>query len=355
MTSNLAAFGDDAGTYSTDDTLVTTPTAHTMGARLSDYVLPKVPVSALIETGGRVHLYGNQSLGLLIGGAKQHGKLFNWRRPFFGAKHGIVHCVVAPGQDYAHHYARLVATACALVHIEPRVELEIPTPNDAVEFIDRWLPRDLARADVIILGYVEKLFAEGAGRWKSDPGFGWRQVSIGNCQVTLLGCEFSYWGDLAGALVTILAARYCASWVIYVGKLGALNPERVPNRYVATGVRSLVSSREVLWESGLNLNGPHGDQVLIAQRHITVPSTLDETRRWYVRHAPYSDVVDPEIGRMAEAARQATMRFDYLHVVSDNLSGNYVQGLYHEREFDVATNRLRCLTIIESILRRSFT
>ncbi len=355
MTIGSEPVSDGTGGYRRPESLATTPAAHTMGARLSEYVLPKVPVSALIETCGRVRVYGDQSLWLLLGGIKRQGKRFNWRRPFFTTRHGLLHCVVAPGQDYTHHYARLVATACELVEIPPRVIVDIPAPDQAVQFIDRWLPRQLPRADVIVLGYVERLFKSYPTTWATHTGFGWRSAVIGPTNVALVGCEFSYWGDLAGALVTVLAERGRASWVIYVGKLGALTPSRVPNQHVATGTRSYVAGREVTWGSHLDLGVGYGPILLTDQRHITVPSTFDETCTWHARHAAHFDVVDPEIGRMAHAAKQASIQFDYLHIVSDNLCGHYEQGLYDERAAAISASRQGCIAIIESILRRSFS
>lgn len=354
MTSEMP-IEDERYPPSTCDGLVTTPLAHTMGVRLADYVLPKVNVKGLIAARGRASIYSNQSLGLLIGGEKRVGKKFNWRRPFFVTKHGLMHCVTAPGHDYTYHYARLVSTACHLVGIEPTVEMELPRHDASVEFLDRWLPSELPACDVVVLGYVEHLFTDEISSWDLRPGFGWRCASVEKSKVMLLGCEFSYWGDLAGALVTVLAERKITPWIIYVGKLGALASDNAPNRYVATGCTSRVEERTVMWRSNLKLDSDRADdQVLTNQRHITLPSIIDETKAWYQKQVGSYDLVDPEIGRMAEAASLTEVQFDYLHIVSDNLSGYYVHGLYDERHLDIATSRLQCLTTIESILRRSF-
>lgn len=325
---------------------------HTMGSRLADYVLPKVPLRELAATGGRVRVYANQSLSLATGGVKRQGKRFNWRRPFFTTRNGTLHCVVTPGRDYTYHYARLLTSACALADLEPNVTVENPHPGQAAAFVDRWLPTILPQAEVVILGYVERLFQHLPGSWVSGTGFGWRTARVGRTLVLLLGCEFSYWGDLAGALVQTLAARQRARYVIYVGKLGALQPGPAPNRCVATGSSSSVAGELVQWQSQLELaDAPAA--VLTGQRHVTMPSTLDETQSWYADAIRRFDLVDPEIGRMAAAARQAGVGFDYLHIITDNLSGKYLHGLYDERSATIVTRRTECLKLVEEILYRS--
>lgn len=333
-----------------------TRAGHTMGDRLGDYVLPKVPIAMLFEGfegKGRAEVYGNQSLGLLTGGAKRDGKRFNWRRPFFTYRHGLLHCVAAPGRDYIYHYGRLVATACGLAGLSPDIGMQPPAPDAAVEFVRRWLPTELPTVDVMVLGYVERLFTDSISAWSCQPGFGWKTSTVGRARVGLLGCEFSYWGDLAGAVVTVLAERKRTSWVVYAGKLGTLTAGIVPNVFVATGTTSFVEGRQVVWQSRLNLESPDA-MLLTGQTHITVPSTLDETREWYEENVSRFDVVDPEIGRMAVAANDAGVKFDYLHIISDNLCGHYAEGLYDERVRDVTIKRQRCLVMIESVLRRSF-
>jgi hypothetical protein len=93
--------------------------------------------------------------------------------------------------------------------------------------------------------------------------------------------------------------------------------------------------------------------VLVDQQHVTVPSIVDETTAWFASAAGRYHLVDPEIGHMAAAANAAGVAFDYLHIVSDNLTGRYTAGLYHERSPAIRADRLRCLNLIENTLTRS--
>ncbi|WDZ93568.1 hypothetical protein [Nocardiopsis sp. HUAS JQ3] len=328
------------------------PAGHTMGKRLADYVLPKVPVDLLTATNGRAWVYPNRSLSFLLGGDKREGKRFNWRRPYFTVADRVLHCVVPPGRDYAHHYTQLIRAACALTGLPADVTTEPPAPGQGLEFMDHWLPARLPASDRVILGYVEPLLRDRTTDWTHRPGFGWRTARVGNTTVLLLGCEFSFWGDLAGDLVTALAARGHTGGVVYVGKLGGLQPDMAPNTLVVTGTTTRIEGHRLTWNSALNLTQAPAT-LRSGVRHATVPSVLDETRTWFEAHRADFDVVDPEIGHMARAATTAGAPFDYLHIVTDNLCGTYQHGLYGERAAPVATGRRRCLHDIETILHRS--
>ena len=137
-------------------------------------------------------------------------------------------------------------------------------------------------------------------------------------------------------------------------KLGTLRPGLEPNQWVATGSTSSVEGRTVSWTSRLAIAAGREPRLLVEQRHVTLASTLDETVSWYETAADEFDLVDPEIGQMAVACTDAGIGFDYLHVVSDNLTGEYASGLYEERAHGVREARLERLRLIESLLIQSF-
>lgn len=109
---------------------------HTMGERLPDYVLPKIPLDLLTAARGRAWVYPNRSLAFLLGGDKRVGKRFNWRRPYFTLADGVLHCVVPPGQDYTHHYAELLRAACAMTDLPAEINVEQPVPGQGLAFVD---------------------------------------------------------------------------------------------------------------------------------------------------------------------------------------------------------------------------
>ena len=331
-----------------------TPDEHTMGRRLADYVLPKVPTERLTTAHGRAWVYPNRGLSFLLGGDKRQGKRFNWRRPYLTTVGDTLHCVAPPGHDYIHHYAELLRSACLMAGLpEGRVNVEPPTEGHGRAFIERWLPSELPAADLVVLGYVEALW-KNRGGWTHRPGFGWRTVRVGTATVLMLGCEFSFWGDLAGDLVSVLAQRTRTAGVVYVGKLGGLQPDMVPNTLVVTGTTTRLHDRPLAWNSFLDLTrAPRSVRPEV--RHATLASVLDETRTWLETHRADIDVVDPEIGHMARAATEGGVGFAYLHIVTDNLNGTHTHGLYAERSTPVTARRRRCLRDIETILTRSLT
>ncbi|WP_433683365.1 hypothetical protein [Nocardia sp. CA-119907] len=323
-----------------------------MGEQLHRYVLPKVPELDLSDVQA-IKVYGSPSLALLLNAKPLDTKLFNWRRPEFIRLGSFLHCVTSPGRDYTWHYAKLIATA-GLIRGEQRpVLLTQPKRYEMDWFIDRWLPHSLPDADVVVFGYVQQLFgreAEGVP-WNHCHGFGWKHIDVAGASVLLLGCEFSYWGDLAGSLTAAILRREITSWVLYVGKLGSLDPSLAPNQWLATGQSSVVDGVPFTWRGRLQYVRPTG-RMLRDICHVTMPSVIDETREWAVEASQSCQVVDPEIGQMGRAAVKAGASFDYLHLVTDNLVKDFDQGLYDERSKHVASQRKSLLLEAEQMIRR---
>ncbi|WP_330230567.1 hypothetical protein OHA40_32220 [Nocardia sp. NBC_00508] len=324
-----------------------------MGEQLHRYVLPKVPELDLRDVQA-IKVYGSPSLALLLNAKPLDSKLFNWRRPEFIRLGGFLHCVASPGRDYTWHYAKLIATAGLIRGQQRPVVLTQPRRYEVERFIDRWLPLSLPDADLVILGYVQHLFRQEAESvpWTHCHGFGWKRIEVAGATVLLLGCEFSYWGDLSGSLTAAILRRGITSWVMYVGKLGALDPSLAPNQWLATGQSSVVDGVPFGWQGRLQYVRPTG-RTLRDICHVTMPSVIDETREWAVEASQSSQVVDPEIGHMGRAAVKAGASFDYLHLVTDNLVKDFGQGLYDERLKRVASQRKSLVMEAEQMIRRS--
>lgn len=332
--------------------------AHTMGPLLSKYVLPKVPPRAVLTAAETVNIVYSSDIEDFRSVGKQGHKNFNWRRPRFVAEYdNQLTCILPPGQDYTHHYVELLKTAAQFYESELDFARPLLTTQEGLDFMRSLVREDLGSFDAVVLGYVEHLFVEGEVSWDVRRGVGYRTFDLNGFRILLIGFELSYWGDIGGQLVQVLAERGITDWVIYVGKLGALHADVVPNRTIATGSVSIVEGSEVSWVSRLIpevASDDAGITVLTGQVHATEPSTLDETVEWLRRNSARASLVDPEIGRMAAAARDAGITFDYLHVVSDNLSGGYEHGLFDEHFGEIKASRGRCLQLIERILVRSF-
>lgn len=311
---------------------------HTMGTALRRYVLPKVP-DWVLEDGRPVQVVAATSFLELA--ASKGNKLFNWRRPSFALAGGAVRCLVTPGTAYALHYGHLLATAATMRAKAVQVTAMLPAVEVARSFLRTSLP-PLPRADAIVLGYVERLQLGNTEEipWVRSPGWAWKLARVGGKSVVMLGCEFSFWGDIAGHLLAELFDRQATDWVLYVGKVGSMRTEVPPNRILASGTESLVDDHPVIWRGRLADTLPRDESVFLDARHVTVDSVIEETITWFERYSPTRDLVDPEIGHMGAAARDANMTFDYLHLVTDCLAKDYGFGLYDERSREVAHHRM---------------
>ncbi len=316
----------------------TDPVTHTMGAALERYVLPKVP-EWVLEGSRPVEVVAATSICDLAEG--KDSKLFNWGRPTFVAAGDTIQCRVTPGTAYVLHYGHLIATAATIRAKTVEVTVAPPAAEDARDFIRRSLPQ-LPPADAVAVGYVDRLHIGNAAEllWVSSPGWGWKLVRIGHKRVVLLGCEFSFWGDIAGHVLAELFDRQVTDWVLYVGKLGTMNASIRPNRMLATGTESLIDDLPVIWRGRLAEDLPD-DGVVHGARHVTVDSVVEETKNWFDRYALTYDLVDPEIGHMGAAARDAGATFDYLHLVTDCLATDYGVGLYDERSRSIVSRRMK--------------
>ncbi len=318
-----------------------------MGANLPRYVLPKVPIEH-IKSVARCTVSLGESVDDLSAGPKSELKRANYLRPRFSVLDGESRCVVAPGGDYQWHYARLVATAALIVGTQLVVELDVSEELEAKRrnFVGEGVNQTVEVEPICIIGDTTSLVATRGEdtEWLTS---GIRISRMGGCSV--VECSYSFWGDLCGEIVALLATRG-AEEIIYLGKLGALSAGLVPNRTLVTGNSSILPSGEnVLWDSPLSAFAAASNTVQVV-RHVTVPSVLDETLEWFERARLYSDVVDPEIGRAASVANLVGVRFSYLHIVTDHLGGDYRDGLYGERHPSVLQSRNSVRQVRDNIL-----
>lgn len=331
--------------------------SHTMGHLLPKYVLPKLPPREVLEKTQVVSIIHSLNIQDFISFGKSGHKKFNWRRPHFIHEEKHLKCIMPPGVDYTHHYVQLFETAAKFYGTQLSFQRPPLAPEQGLEFVRSLVRDDIEPSDVVILGYVEHLFAPSDLIWEVQNGIGYRTFSIGDFKILLIGFELSYWGDIGGHLIRVLAEKNVSEWVIYVGKLGALDQSVIPNRTVATGNISLLEGREISWKGRLNVDLSSIEteiHLLTGQTHVTEPSTLDESVEWLKEFSLRADLVDPEIGRMAVAATESGIAFDYLHIVSDNLAGGYEHGLFEEHFGEVKSSRRECLKLIEDILTQSF-
>ena len=192
---------------------------------------------------------------------------------------------VWPGHDYVYHYACIVANWVKLFAPNPckstpddagRVKTGQPpetgTETTEVAHVEYTLPSEEAcrgaldsaglfadgeldvRDKLVILGIVDRLRDLGLGDhletvfdefppWKPrGPYFSYTEGVVHGKLVVLLCAHFSIWSDIGGRLVTLLGEHGCTE-VIYVGKVGGVNPALRPNATLVTGCTSIVRCR----------------------------------------------------------------------------------------------------------------
>ncbi|MFF4969808.1 hypothetical protein ACH4UY_26445 [Streptomyces longwoodensis] len=329
------------------------PAGHTMThARLLRYLEIKVHHLIQDQDWDSIRVIGGYDRTAVISRYEKTGKLFNIERPT-AEIHGRDLIVKAfPGADYVQHYALIIATYLAMtgrpvgtVTYQPPEQEECRTALDALD-----LELD---GDLVIVGWGLQYLAPENGVWTRGPGYAWQRLDVAGRRVVYLGFLHSIWGDVAGRVVTRLA-ELGAGDVVYVGKVGSLTPGVEPNAWLATGNTSLVRGAMVSWDDFFGDYAAAHDGVR-SGLHVSSPSILLENRDWLAQHTASYAFVDPEIGPMGAAARQAGIRFGYLHVISNNLATHYPADLSNERHSDVLRQRAVLVDRIRTIITGRLT
>ncbi len=323
------------------------PSGHTMTrGRLLRYLEIKVHHLIQDQDWNSIRVIGSYDRTAVVSRCEKSGKLFNIERPT-AEIHGRDLVVKAfPGADYVQHYALIIATYLAMTgHPAGTVTYQPPGEEECRAAVEG-LGLDLD-GDLVIVGWGLQYLAPEGGVWTRGRGYAWQRAEVAGRRVVYLGFLHSIWGDVAGRVVPRLAALGARD-VVYIGKVGALSPEIEPNTWLATGNESLVGGALVTWDDFFGEFAAAQPGVR-AGLHVTSASILLENRDWLAKHAQYA-FVDPEIGPMGAAARQAGIRFGYLHVISNNLARHYPADLSNERHGDVLRQRAHLVDRIRSIV-----
>ncbi|MET8990799.1 hypothetical protein ABZW49_35565 [Nonomuraea wenchangensis] len=320
---------------------------HTMGPdSLLRYLQIKVHHLIQDQDWDSIRVVGGYDRLAVISRYEKTGKLFNIERPT-AEPHGRDMIIKAfPGADYVHHYALIIATYLAMTGRPAGTVTYQPPEEAACRAAVEELKLDLD-GDLVIVGWGLYHLTPADGVWTRGKGYAWQRAVVHGRRVVYLGFLHSIWGDVAGRVVARLA-ELGARDIVYIGKVGALSPQIEPNTLLATGNESLVGGALVAWddffgEFAAAQPGVHSGL------HVTSASILLENRDWLAKHAEYA-FVDPEIGPMGAAARQAGIRFGYLHVISNNLARHYPADLSNERHGDVIRRRAALVDRIRHII-----
>ena len=174
-----------------------------------------------------------------------------------------------------------------------------------------------------------------AEEWKWEWDFLWKMGKINGKSVALLWCKFSFWWDIAGHIVSLLAEKGVKK-IIYVGKLGGLKDTFSPNQMLATGGESFVDWENISWENPFS---QIKDKFVIQGKHYTSYSIIaEDNARLEEVHNDF-DFVDPEIWYMVKAAKEKNIIFWYLHIISNVLTSHHTENLSNERIKSVKEKR----------------
>jgi hypothetical protein len=320
---------------------------HTMGESLYRYIEIKMHQFILnYDSYNKILVIGDYDRLSVISKKEKTDKFVNWQRPTAEIIDRTLYIKCFPGIDYVMHYASLIATYLALQNKNPEiVSYILPSPNICIESLKTAGLAQIPNASFLILGKVEKcLQLGGFSRWNENKGYVW-SVSD-NERICLMGCKFSFWGDIGYHLISILVDRGYQN-IIFLGKLGSTRPETSPNMFIATGNESVLNGKRIVWRNMLAIHANYN--CVVYGTHCTLSSVLLETKEWMKNNKKY-DFVDPEIGHMAQAAIEKNINFSYLHIISDNLSKKYEEDLSNERKVAVIDKRKKTYGIMNKIL-----
>ncbi|MEK7655352.1 MAG: hypothetical protein AAB386_01570 [Patescibacteria group bacterium] len=315
------------------------PAQHTMGIFLKKYVAIKIHtlLSSSIKRFSRVVVIGCYDRDLEISSKEKNDKLFNYKRPTAVIKGKTLYLCCFPGNDYIRHYAKLIATHFKIIGVDRPVVYRLTNYGYTVRTLQQTNINKLPKADVIIFGNVDRIGIFEDQVFSGDGDFKWKIGKIKQSDVLLLGCEFSIWGDIGYALFKSLFKTEIKKF-IYVGKLGTLDRDKVPNTFIGTGSSSYLNGKCIVWKNIFeNINQNHNS--VIEGVHITCPSVVDETRDYIRKNSILGIFIDPEIGHMAKACNESKIQFSYLHIISDNVAKLHKQNLSNERRIAIIKKR----------------
>ncbi|MBP6870015.1 hypothetical protein KBC04_03980 [Candidatus Babeliales bacterium] len=331
---------------------------HTMEAALLPYIAMKIHPEISSFTGSKIIIRGKyERKNSIISPHEKHDKLFNWKRPTVEYSDDCttlyVNCF--PGIDYVRHYASLIKTFFNLYCLKcPKIRIDLPIQAESLEQLKSLKLDIMPESDIIIFGNVEKLQALTDMPWQGGDDFYWSSKKIYGKQVTLLGCAFSLWGDIAGNLIHVLKNKKIKT-VFYVGKLGGIAGmnKLFVNETIATGSVSMLDGRLIKWMNLIKI--PTFMQNVQEGNHITVFSPLAESKEWLTSQKASYSYVDPEIGHIAYAAHKCSLKFSYIHIVSDILGQPGNENLSNERDWHIVQKReqvnLKILAIFRETLK----
>ena len=329
--------------------IINSPDIHTMGWSLFRYLRIKVhPYVDDYEYQGII-VVGRYDRSTGISIKEKRDKWSNWQRPTAFCAGTTLEIRCFPGVDYVFHYGSLIASYLALTgRASNVVRIEEPSYSECWRSIELLGLSRVRPADFVVLGAGLENMA-GDEEWYDHGSFLGKRIRIRAAELVFLIVKHSFWGDIAGRLLTFLSSCGHKRFV-FVGKLGGLRRKFIPNETIVTGNSSLIEGETVNWNGRFDDMDP---SVASTGSHITMPSVMMETKEWLHTTAIGFDFVDPEIGHFARSAIREGVEFNYLHFVSDNLRETFSEDLSNERQYAIPERRKILYRQIGSLIYRN--
>jgi hypothetical protein len=322
---------------------------HSMENNLYNYLKIKMHNHIIEKDFNKIIVVGEYNRKSDISKYEKKNKKFNWQRPTATIKKNCLYIQCPPGNDYVMHYGSLIATYLAINNKDfKKVYYILPTEHNCKELIEKSNLKNLNIKKIVITGYGLETIAGKKG-WLGKGTFLYKNIKFKDKEVTFLGCKHSIWGDIAERLVSFLADELNVKKIVYIGKLGGINPKLIPNKNLATGDSSYLKRQVIKWD---NIFKHTKCNILKRGLHYTSPSTILETKKWLEQNRNF-DFVDPELGYMAKAANKSKIKFGYLHIISNNLSHISSENLSNERLKSIITKRKKLLKKITKLIKDS--
>ena len=319
---------------------------HTMGNQLYKYLDIKMHHHIINKDFKKIIVVGVYDRDVDISHHEKKDKLFNWQRPTAEIDGHNLTIKCPPGKEYVMHYGSLIASYLALNNRKfDQVYYLVPNEKECKQLILNSNLKDIKANKIVFIGYGLETIS-GKKRWHGKGPFLYTHSKISGKKVTFIGCKHSLWGDIAGHVVKFMAKELGVKNIIYIGKLGSLDKNFTPNIFLATGDTSYINGKIIKWN---NLFTFIKNPLVKRGKHYTSPSPLLETKEWLKKNKKFH-FVDPEIGYMAEAAKESNIQFSYLHIISNNLGKKLKENLSNERSRTIIEKRKNLLLTIKSIL-----
>jgi hypothetical protein len=353
------------------------PEQHTMGLAKQPYVVSKIHYvlrerNDIERVVVRAHYdrHHGDPLDSIISRYEKTDKRFNFKRPTVTLENenGLITAYVNcyPGWQYVFHYYALIGTYYREYKSGKKPKLDIVLPDfpggpttalpsinslTACEEIGKTNLHLLPRKDFVIMGYVEQLHGlTNSAPFTGEGDFQWSEGEINGYKIALLGFNPSFWGDIAGSIVKVLAEQGHGN-LIYVGKMGSMDPAHVPNRSIGTGSSSIGAIESISWK---NLFDSVAAPNIFHGQHAACIHVLSETFGLVSMYQQLGcSFIEPEVYPMAYYAAKGQMGFGYMNLVSDNLLGKYAHNLTTERLPEVRRAREALFYQIQEIIKQT--